>query len=179
MSNSLYIADSEGRLRHSMCQLHTFGKQVRENSTFTCDSCVSMIKNVTATNKASVENREARVAASSTVGWVYLSPRSCVEQAANSEVEETLKRLAAHKGVEGIVIVNLEGIPIRTTLEPDKTIQYAALITQLAAKARSVVRDLDPQNDLTFLRIRSKKHEIMVAPDKEYILIVLQNPHHS
>ena len=33
------------------------------------------------------------------------------------------------------------------------------------------------QNDLTFLRIRSKKHEIMVAPDKEYVLIVIQNPH--
>ncbi len=27
-----------------------------------------------------------------------------------------------------------------------------------------------------FLRLRSKKHEIMIAPDKDYILIVLQNP---
>ena len=62
-----------------------------------------------------------------------------------SEVEETIKRLSSHKGVEGIVIVNMEGIPIRTTLDNDKTVQYAALITQLAAKARSVVRDLDPQ----------------------------------
>merc|ERR1712118_335714 len=51
-----------------------------------------------------------------------------------------------------------------------------ALISQLAAKARSVVRDLDPQNDLTFLRIRSRKHEIMVAPDRDYILIVIQDP---
>ncbi|KAJ3229666.1 Dynein light chain roadblock-type 2 [Chytriomyces hyalinus] len=94
--------------------------------------------------------------------------KSCIgktkSRQVHSEVEETIKRLSSHKGVEGIVIVNMEGIPIRTTLEPDKTIQHAALITQLAAKARSVVRDLDPQNDLTFLRIRSKKHEIMVAP---------------
>lgn len=44
------------------------------------------------------------------------------------------------------------------------TVQYAGLISQLSDKARSVVRDLDPSNDLTFLRIRSKKHEIMVAP---------------
>ncbi|ORZ40135.1 hypothetical protein BCR44DRAFT_50129 [Catenaria anguillulae PL171] len=93
-----------------------------------------------------------------------------------SEVEETLKRLSAHKGVQGIVIVNSEGIPIRSTLDNSLTVQYSALITQLASKARSVVRDLDPQNDLTFLRIRSKKHEIMVAPDKEYIMIVIQNP---
>ncbi|KAI9003184.1 Dynein light chain roadblock-type 2 [Gaertneriomyces sp. JEL0708] len=94
-----------------------------------------------------------------------------------SEVEETIKRLSSHKGVEGIIVVNMEGIPIRSTLDNEKTVQHAALITQLTAKARSVVRDLDPQNDLSFLRIRSKKHEIMVAPDKEYILIVLQNPH--
>ncbi len=32
------------------------------------------------------------------------------------------------------------------------------------------------QNDLTFLRVRSNKHEIMVAPDKDYLLIVIQNP---
>jgi len=28
------------------------------------------------------------------------------------------------------------------------------------------VRDLDPTNDLTFLRVRTKKGEIMIAPDK-------------
>jgi len=39
-----------------------------------------------------------------------------------------------------------------------------------------VVRDLDPQNDLTFLRIRTKKHEIMIAPDNEFLLIVIQDP---
>ncbi|RKO96128.1 hypothetical protein CXG81DRAFT_29066 [Caulochytrium protostelioides] len=92
-----------------------------------------------------------------------------------SEVEETIKRLSAHKGVEGIIIVNMDGIPIRSTLDPEKTIQHAALLSQLTAKAKSVVRDLDPQNDLTFLRIRSQKHEIMVSPDKDYILIVLQS----
>uniref|UniRef100_A0A8C7J7T6 Dynein light chain roadblock-type 2 n=1 Tax=Oncorhynchus kisutch TaxID=8019 RepID=A0A8C7J7T6_ONCKI len=68
------------------------------------------------------------------------------------------------------------GIPIRTTLDNSTTVQYAGLLHQLTMKARSTVRDLDPQNDLTFLRIRSKKHEIMVAPDKEYLLIVIQNP---
>jgi dynein light chain roadblock-type len=57
-------------------------------------------------------------------------------------------------------------------MDNSTTIQYAGLLHQLTAKARSVVRDIDPQNDLTFLRIRSKKHEIMVAPGK-IILIPL------
>jgi dynein light chain roadblock-type len=26
-----------------------------------------------------------------------------------------------------------------------------------------------------FLRVRTKKHEVMIAPDKEYLLIVVQN----
>ncbi|NXI42438.1 DLRB2 protein, partial [Galbula dea] len=68
------------------------------------------------------------------------------------------------------------GIPIRTTLNNATTVPYAALLHQLTMKARSAVRDIDPLDDLTFLRIRSKKHEIMIAPDKDYLLIVIQNP---
>eukprot|EP00053_Salpingoeca_punica_P007620 m.69409 g.69409 ORF g.69409 m.69409 type:complete len:99 (+) comp14245_c0_seq2:89-385(+) len=96
-----------------------------------------------------------------------------------SEVEETLKRISSHKGVVGIVVVNKEGIAIRSTLDQASTVMYSSLISQLAAKARSVVRELDPQNDLSFLRVRSKKHEIMIAPDKDYLLIVVQNPAES
>jgi len=43
-------------------------------------------------------------------------------------------------------------------------VQYAGLLHSLTAQARNCVRDIDPQNDLTFLRVRSKKNEIMVAP---------------
>ncbi|XP_036065967.1 dynein light chain roadblock-type 1 isoform X2 [Oryzias melastigma] len=68
------------------------------------------------------------------------------------------------------------GIPIKTTLDNLSTVQYAGLIQQLVLMARSTVRELDPQNDLTFLRVRSKKNEIMIAPDKDYFLIVIQNP---
>ncbi|XP_009981225.1 PREDICTED: dynein light chain roadblock-type 2, partial [Tauraco erythrolophus] len=93
-----------------------------------------------------------------------------------AEVEETLKRIQAHKGVIATMVINAEGIPVRTTLDKSTTVQYAGLLHQLTMKARSTVRDIDPQNDLTFLRIRSKKHEILVAADKEYLLIVIQNP---
>ncbi|KAH8325182.1 hypothetical protein KR074_009328, partial [Drosophila pseudoananassae] len=94
----------------------------------------------------------------------------------SQEVEETLKRIQSHKGVVGTIVVNNEGIPVKSTLDNTTTVQYAGLMSQLADKARSVVRDLDPSNDMTFLRVRSKKHEIMVAPDKDFILIVIQNP---
>ena len=38
-----------------------------------------------------------------------------------------------------------------------------------------MVRDLDPTNDLTFLRIRADTTEIMVGPGDDYTLIVVQN----
>ena len=66
------------------------------------------------------------------------------------------------------------GIPIRTTLDNSTTVQYAGLLHQLTMKARSTVRDTDPQNDLTFLRIRSKKHEIMVAPGNISIKVTIE-----
>lgn len=93
-----------------------------------------------------------------------------------SEVDETMKRLQSHKGVTGLIVIDKEGIPIRSTLDNSTTVQYAGLITQLANKARSVIRDIDPQNDLTFVRVRSKKYEIIIAPEKEFLLIVIQNP---
>lgn len=62
------------------------------------------------------------------------------------------------------------GIPIRTTLDNSTAIQYAGLFRQLTVMARSTVRDIDPQNDLLVLRVRSKKHEILVAPG-EFVVV--------
>ncbi|DBA03965.1 TPA: hypothetical protein N0F65_010618 [Lagenidium giganteum] len=88
------------------------------------------------------------------------------------EAEETIKRIKSHKGVQAVLIVNQEGVPIySSTSDEEFALDHAALISQLAAKAKSTIRTLDPTNDMTFLRIRSKKHEIMIAPDKEYALI--------
>ena len=52
--------------------------------------------------------------------------------------------------------------------------QYAGLIHQLTAKSRTTVRDLDPTNDLSFLRIRTVKHEIMVAPGEGLVSVLIR-----
>jgi dynein light chain roadblock-type len=56
------------------------------------------------------------------------------------------------------------------------TNKYAKNLAELAQQARYLVRDLDPSNDLTFLRVKCKKYEMMVAPDKDFFLIVVQCP---
>ena len=64
----------------------------------------------------------------------------------------------------------------RSSLDHQDAVQYAGLLSTLCQKSRAAVRELDPSNDVTFLRLRSHKHEILVAPDKEYVLVVIQAP---
>jgi dynein light chain roadblock-type len=51
---------------------------------------------------------------------------------------------------------------------------YASSMRHLSSKSRNVVRDLKPTNELRYLRIRAKKHEILVAFDPEFLVIIIQ-----
>ncbi|KAL8425681.1 hypothetical protein ACSSS7_008345 [Eimeria intestinalis] len=93
-----------------------------------------------------------------------------------AEVEETLNRIKTHKGVRGVVVLGGDGAILRSSFDAAQTAAYAGAASQLTERARSLIRDLDPQNDVTFLRVRSKKHEILVAPDGEFLLLVVQDP---
>ena len=104
-----------------------------------------------------------------------------------SEVEERINRIINHDGVKCILIVDMNGNILKQKTKssstnmgekekPTDSKKYAQIITQLAIKARSTIRDLEPLNDLNFLRIRSKKHEIMVSAGTNYFLIVIQIP---
>ncbi|KAM9218704.1 dynein light chain roadblock-type 1-like isoform 2-T2 [Leptosomus discolor] len=104
------------------------------------------------------------------------APRKTKSWWHRAEVEETLKRIQSQKGVQGMIVLNPEGIPIRSTMDNATACHYGEIVRSLSMMARSAVREIDPQNDLTFLRIRSKKNEIMVAPENDYLLIVMQNP---
>ncbi|XP_035827311.1 dynein light chain roadblock-type 2-like [Aplysia californica] len=93
------------------------------------------------------------------------------------EVEETLKRLGSHTGVVGIIVVNSEGIPIKSTLDNATTVHYASHLHNLTAKARCTLREIDPMNELKLLRVRSHDNEIVCALEREFLLIVIQRDH--
>ncbi|CAO3597653.1 unnamed protein product [Absidia cylindrospora] len=82
------------------------------------------------------------------------------------EIEETIKRISGRKGVKGVIIMNHSGQTIRTTMEPERTKEYALQYSPLVKQSQTTVSTLDEENDLTFLRIRTKKHEVMIAPSK-------------
>ena len=94
-----------------------------------------------------------------------------------TDFEERINRIAGHSSVGTLLIVNEQGRIITQRHKQTATPQphtIANSITDLALKARSVVRDINPMNDMTFFRVRAKKKEILVAPDKHLFLIVIQ-----
>ncbi len=64
---------------------------------------------------------------------------------ASESVEETIKRICTHKGVEGVLISTYEGIALKSTLSVALTTKYAGLMAQLVVKAKSVIRTIDAE----------------------------------
>jgi dynein light chain roadblock-type len=92
-----------------------------------------------------------------------------------AELEETMARLSSYKGVKAVMILHRRtGNIIQSTWSDEHKVQHAALLQQLTSTSTMLTSSLD-NDELSFLRIRSKQHEILVAPDKEYVLVVLQN----
>ena len=97
----------------------------------------------------------------------------------------------------GVMVLNNEGFPIRSNLDQTSTVQYGHMIADICVKvnskyhyspprllclptlhtlqAKSIVRDLDPTNNLSFFRLKSTTHEVLVAPEENFIILVLQH----
>ena len=89
-------------------------------------------------------------------------------------IEETFNKVNTHKGVEGIILCDSEGVPIKSTFnEEEKTYYYTTSASMFVKKCRNVVKELI-EEDLTFIRIRTKLNEIMIAPENDFIFIVVQ-----
>lgn len=96
-------------------------------------------------------------------------------------VDEVWKRLQSHAGVKGLLVINGDGIAVRSTFDAAATVAHAALVSGLASKARSAVKRLGGGDDeLRTLRVRSRAHELIVCPHyergAEYLLVVVQTP---
>ncbi|CAK9874787.1 unnamed protein product [Sphagnum jensenii] len=96
-----------------------------------------------------------------------------------AEAEETIKRIASHRGIIGTVITNNDAIPIRSSMDKEGTQQYAAFVTPLAQRAKMITLNHDQKNELTMLRIRTTTTEMIVTPEKEYYLIAVQKTSHA
>ena len=91
------------------------------------------------------------------------------------DVDETIKRLNSHRGVVGVIVATLDGTPIRTTIDNTSTLLYTTGMMALQERCSSIIRNVDPTDELRFMRIRSKRYEVMATTGENYILVVIQN----
>jgi len=95
------------------------------------------------------------------------------------ELEDTVSRLSAHKGVVAVLILNREGNVLvssgnnNTKTPPPK---QAKLIKHLMETSNKFIHALDPEDEISFVQIRSKQHAVMLSPHEGYVLAVLQDP---
>ena len=93
-----------------------------------------------------------------------------------SEIEATLERIMNRGGVDGYCIMDREGNVLRFMkgMPEGLPAEYGQRMSQYADLARNCVRDLDPEQDLQLLRIRTKKVELLVAPGKDAVVVIIQ-----
>ena len=97
-------------------------------------------------------------------------------RAQSAAIEETLSRLAVMGGVECYVVTDGKGAILRQSkgISAADAAKYASEVLRLTQKARHVVRDLDPKNDLEIMRLRAKDREILAAPGDDFLVIIVQ-----
>lgn len=94
-----------------------------------------------------------------------------------AEIDHIMKGLGNQTGVLGTMVMNSNGLPIRTTFRDAEAVHYAALISELLRKSKSVLEPL-MGGQLDVIRIRSHKNEIIITPSdakSDIILVVVQD----
>ena len=87
---------------------------------------------------------------------------------------DIMKRILSHENVIGLIILNQEGLLLKSTMENDETLQYVTHINGLTESMVRGIKQLDPQNEVVVLRINTKTTEIMIVPEPDYKLIVVK-----
>ena len=92
-----------------------------------------------------------------------------------SETEATISRIKGHSNI-GFMITDKKTKILRANYVKENSGKGELLCNNLpllAKKAEDLVRDLEPTNELKFLRIKTKNIEFMVASDDDQYLFTV------
>ncbi|KAI2490072.1 Dynein light chain [Fragilaria crotonensis] len=90
------------------------------------------------------------------------------------EVESTVSRLSSHKGVQGVMILSEKGEIVHSTFPPESEVEQAKILVKIKRLSSSLFHDTE--EEVSFIRIRTQQHELLVSPNNDYLLVVLHNP---
>ncbi|KAL2110157.1 hypothetical protein VUR80DRAFT_1569 [Thermomyces stellatus] len=117
-------------------------------------------------------------------------------------LDETLDRISKKAGVKAALVLDrATGFPLKTSgqvsaLRPAKTAQspstasfpaqqdegdgkrveeYAGLVWGWVNASGGLVEDLDAEDEVKLLRLRTRKQELVIVPDAKYLLVVVHD----
>lgn len=97
----------------------------------------------------------------------------------HNKMEEILKSMQSHIGVVGVIIIDSKAKSIiKTTMEDQNMAQKYAMMSlnALESTTKAVSEDLEGEgSDIQILRIKMKRNEVMIAPDGDFVLVVIQS----
>jgi predicted regulator of Ras-like GTPase activity (Roadblock/LC7/MglB family) len=88
------------------------------------------------------------------------------------KLDAILAKIKEQEGVRGVVVTNMDGLPLSSDLDVETTEIVAAIITSLVGKALDAVRELD-EGQLSFLTLDTTQGQINIAPDESEGLILV------
>jgi dynein light chain roadblock-type len=94
-------------------------------------------------------------------------------QSLEIDVDGIINRISSHRGVVGVMLFNLNGVAIKSNLDESQTNLWAFLVRDVVNRARVLGKSIAEGNNLAMLRIRTTKYEVMIAPEKEFIMVSL------
>lgn len=89
--------------------------------------------------------------------------------------EATLQRIVRNPTVQDAFVYDAAGMVVRSTLDTARTQSYRSGILSLSAIARKTVKNIDPRDDLDFIRMRTGSIEMIISPDCVATLVVIQS----
>ncbi|KZV90113.1 hypothetical protein EXIGLDRAFT_771141 [Exidia glandulosa HHB12029] len=107
------------------------------------------------------------------------------------ELEQNLALLTAHRSVLGVMILSHTPAsaalhnPASTSIirhsgvvfEGELGRKYAGAVARIVAACHLGLEEIGGDgDDIRFMRIRTKRHELMISPHDEYILVLLHDP---
>jgi dynein light chain roadblock-type len=91
-------------------------------------------------------------------------------------LDDVFKRLQTSPGYLGMLVLNAAGIPIKSSFTDTRmTSQHSALVSSLVLMGQRATNDLDKNNTLQCMRLRSIKYEMIISTDASYTMVVFQD----
>ena len=90
-----------------------------------------------------------------------------------SIIRNIIRRFEEREGISGVIICDLNGIPIDSNIDIEISEDISADITSLIRIGKQLVKALK-EGGLKFIRLETSKGEVMIALEEQLILIILK-----